>query len=295
MKSTSSFLALLALLGCGGDTSTTTDGGNDGSAQDATTDSPTGDANNGGDTGSDGTTQSKPYTGSVSLTETSAQNTSFFTASAAFFDTPTGGTSGCNGTQSGSCCYTPPSDAGAPPTPTAVSAGGITIKDGSSTIASLTPNGTSYTPVSNPPTAALTWQAGDSIAISSAGDTVHQFSGTVSAVELFANVNPALSQIVPTQIDRTKDFAITWNAKTGAISVVLSAIKGLSTADGVIVCSSTSDSGTMTIPTALLSNIAATDTGTIAISRTSSSDASPDNATVTLSSSTSSSGKTSFK
>jgi hypothetical protein len=230
----------------------------------------------------------------VTLSQTATGNTNVFTGSAEFYGVaqPAGG---CAGTQNGSCCYVGPSDGGTSTTPTAVSAGAITIKDGTTSIGTLTPTGTTYTAISNPPTTAFTWAAGDTLAISAAGDTVHAFSGNVTAVSLFTGVQPALSEITPTTINRSSDFTITWTSKTGSILLSLSALKGLqNTPDGIITCNASSDSGTMTVPAALLGNFTANDSGSISLTRASSADASPDNATVTISEETSDPGRVTF-
>lgn len=277
---------------CGGDSSTT-DGGSDGSANN---DGTVGNDGSAGDGGSEAAPP-KQYTGSVNLSETAGGNINVFSASAAFEDTPDSGTSssGCLGTQSGSCCYVPPgTDAGTPPTPVFVGAGAITIKDGTTSIGTMTPTGTTYTAITNPPTTALTWAAGDTLAISGAGDTVHAFSGSVDAVAEFAAVSPALSQVVPTTINRSADFTITWTAKTGSISLTLAATKGLTTPDGTITCTASSDTGTITVPHALLGNFTAADGGQILLGRTASGDASVDNASITIFSSTGANGKATF-
>ena len=284
---------------CSGDDKNNSDGGGNDSGNG-------GDGTNGNDSGNGGDSgggPSKPNAGTVSFshtqTKTGNTTTDAYTASAAFVAVPDGGTSGgggCSGTQSGSCCFIPPSqaDAGTGGGATAVSAGGITAKDGSNTIATMSPNGTTYTAVTNPPTSSLTWNAGDSISVNAAGDTVHAFSGSVNAVALFAGVTPALSFLTPTQIPRSSDFTITWTGGTGAIEVILTAQK-LTQNDGVITCSASSDSGTMTVPHDLLGNLNANDTGTITLVRTISADASPDNATVTLQTTTSESGTVSYQ
>jgi hypothetical protein len=257
------------------------------------------DSGNGNDTGSgnDTGTPSKPNMGGVYFSESKTQNTTTYVATASFFSVPDGGTAsgGCAGTKNGNCCYTPPSmaDSGTTGGGTAVSAGGITLKDGTTTMTTMTPTGTTYTAVSDPPTTALTWNAADMLSVSAAGDTVHAFSGSVAAVGLFAGVTPALSVITPTAITRSQDFTITWTAGAGNISLSLSATKNLSTPDGAIVCTA-ADTGTMTVPTALLTQFSTGDKGFVILTRTASSDASNDNATITISSSTTDEGSATY-
>ncbi len=279
-------LSFLASIACSSGDQTTTDGGSDSSSGSDSA------------TGSDTGTSSKPNVGFVTFSQTKTGTTDTFSAAAAFLALGDAGTIGpaCSGMQSGSCCYTPPSsgsDAGTTSTGTAIGAGAVTIKDGTTTLATMTPSGTSYTPVSNPPTSALTWNSGDSLAVSAAGDAVHAFNGAVTAVGTLLGVSPALSFTTPVVVSRAADFNVTWTSATGRIQLTLVALKGTS-ADGSITCSSTTDTGTMSVPSALLQKFSAADTGIISLSRTISSDASPDNATVTLSSSTSTSGTATF-
>ncbi len=291
MKSKTLIFATALLLACGGDDSTNTDGGKDASTGDS------GGNTDGG--GTDGGGTSKAYFGSVNFSESKTQSTTTYVASAGFYATPDGGTAagGCTGTKSGSCCYTPAtgaSDAGTPPAPTPVSAGGITVKDGTSTIATMTPTGTTYTPITNQPTTTLTWVDGDSLDISAAGDTVHAFSGSVTAATLFAAVTPALSFTTPTNVPRASDFTVTWTAKTGSILLTMSALK-VAVSDGTISCTASSDTGTITVPHDLMANFTAADTGVVTLSRTSSGAAAPDNAAITLNSSTSTGGTVLFQ
>ncbi len=307
MKSTHLALLLVTFAltpACSGGDNNTTDGGNGNDSGNGSDAANGNDSASGGDSGGDSGAVQKANFGSVTFshtqTKTGTTTTDTYVASAAFFATPDGGTTGgggCSGTQSGSCCYVPPSqaDGGTGGTATAVSAGGITVKDGSNTVATMSPNGTTYTAVTNPPTSSLTWNAGDGLAVTAAGDTVHAFSGTVNAVALFAGVTPALSYLTPTAIPRSSDFTVTWTAGTGGVTVLLSALKNVTQNDGVITCTSSTDTGTMTVPHALLGNLSANDTGTITLARTISADASPDNADVTLQSVTSTGGSVTFQ
>ncbi|HEY1956068.1 MAG TPA: hypothetical protein VGH28_10650 [Polyangiaceae bacterium] len=285
---------------CGGDDQNGSDGGN---GNDTGSDSPSANDSGGNDSGTDGSAVQKANYGSVifshTQTKTGQTTSDAYTAIAGFFATPDGGAGGgggCAGTQSGSCCFVPPSqaDGGTTGSATAVSAGGITAKDGSATIATLTPTGTSYAPVADPPTSSLTWNAGDMISVTAAGDTVHAFNGSVAAVALFAGVTPALSPLQQTVIPRSSDFTLTWTAGTGAITVTVSALK-VASSEGVITCSASSDTGTMVVPHDLLQNFSAGDTGYVTLGRTISADASSDNATVTLETGTSMGGSAAFQ
>ena len=67
------------------------------------------------------------------------------------------------------------------PTPTAVSAGGITLKDGTTTIGTMSPNGTTYTALNSVSTSTLKWTDGDTIDVSAAGDSslVHELTPAI--------------------------------------------------------------------------------------------------------------------
>jgi hypothetical protein len=192
----------------------------------------------------------------------------------------------------GSCCYTPASKL-TTTTPTAVSAGGITLKDGTSTIGTMNPTGTTYTALNSTTTNTLKWMPGDTLNVSAAGDTVHLFSGSVTAVALFANIAPTMSDITPATVSRSANYTVTWTAGTGNITLILTATKGTAS-DGDIVCTGT-DSGTMTVDSSLLGNFSANDTGTVSLERAIQSNPSDDNATITLTSSTSSSGQVRYQ
>ena len=284
-------LALVVVLvaftpACSGDGNNGNDGGN-GNDSGNTNDSGSGndsgntnDSGSGNDSGSDTGAPMKANFGSVSFTQTETKiannTTESYAASAAFYETPDGGVaSGCSGTQSGSCCYVP--SGGTTPTFTAVSAGGITLKDGSTTIGTMTPNGTTYTPLDSLTTSSLKWNAGDTLNVSAAGDTVHAFNGNVSAVAVLEGLNPAFGATA-IALSKSADFTETWTAGTGAITLVVSQQN-----HGTISCTSATDSGTMTVPHALLGNFN-TGAASISLTREISADASSDNATITLTS-----------
>jgi hypothetical protein len=267
----------------------TTDGGtgNDGSSNN--------DGSNSGDSGSDAAA-AKPYTGFVDLASMTVSGKPFHSVTPVFFNTPTGTPAGCTGTKSGSCCYEPPttSDGGTGTAPTPASAGTITLTDGTATIATLMPGAMmTYKTVTDPPTAALIWKDGDTVKVAGTGAAVHPFMGSVVVASAVAGVMPSLSLTTPIVIDRSKDFTFTWTAANGHMNVGISALKG-GALDGLISCD-VPDTGTITIPTTLLINFAATDTAEVVIDRISNGDASNDNATITIASTASTNGSATFK
>ncbi len=275
--------ALVACSGGGdasdaGDSSTSGDAPHD--AKDATA------SDDASDGGADVATTSA-MTGYVLLREYKASQTTY-EANASFVTALDAGSpaSGCMQVV-GSCCFSEPTDGGATGQVTPVSAGTITIKYAAQTIATLTPSGTSYATVSSTTTPALKWLAGDVVNVLSTGDTVHAFNGGVPTALSFANVAPALASGVT--ISKSQGFTISWTAATGAVRLELS--QGSS--PGTITCAASNDPGTMTIDKSLLANITAA-SGSIVLYRTTSADASPDNANVTLFSETSSSGAVTY-
>jgi hypothetical protein len=241
-----------------------------------------------------------PYVGTLTAMMTPETNSSdMYAISGQFTATPDGGQgNACAGTMSGCCCYTPPSDAGTSSggaTPTLVTAGKITVQDGSDISPTIWPwgAGTYYMEIDP-------WRPGDTLLFSATGDTVQAFSGTVKAPDFpIAGINPALSQDInqPTQMFVGKDFTITWTPGSGSgntmtlyLTAYLPVTIGIGFVDGTITCWTDDSAGTLTIPWALLSHVSTNDNETIALVRAASSTVIGGNATVALSAATQSSG-----
>jgi hypothetical protein len=237
------------------------------------------------DAGGDSAGGSLPYVGTV----TASKEGTVFALGASFFPTPastTTATCPAAGMQSGSCCYIPPSaasdagaaDAGA--TVTAESAGVITFKDGTAAVAALNPTGAGGYFVQSTNNPSVKWTAGDTLAVSAAGATVQAFSGSLTTVDDFAGVVPALSSTAA-PIPITADLAVSWTAGNGTnVTISLAAFKGKA-GDGLITCS-VSDTGSTTVPLALLSKLTTGDTGLMSLVRTSLTKVTGPNATVGL-------------
>ncbi len=226
-----------------------------------------------------------PYTGELALLESATDAGSLFGAQAAFFTTLDAGALATCTTQVGSCCYAPAVDGGALGTP--VSAGAITIKYASNTIGTMTPSGTAYAPLTSATTPSFVWVPGDVVDVSGAGDTVHSFFGAVTTAMPFAGITPTFS--TPTTISRSQNFTVAWTASSGAIRVGL----GQSSSGDQIVCSTLGDSGSITVDKSLLASFA-NGVGTIELVRTIGLDGASDNATVTVSASTSAINATTY-
>jgi hypothetical protein len=273
--------------------------GGDGGSGEGGGDAKTGD----GGSSSGGT----PYSGALAAAETTA---GVFDIAGSFIATPdaSGTANMCpgSGVMSGSCCYEPPAaasdagtaDAGATDAGTVAvfSAGTITIKDGTSTLANLMPgtNG-AYGITSGAMNPTVKWTAGDTLSVSAAGATVDAFTGSLVTVVDLAGVTPALSLKTATTVPLASPLVVSWTAGTATtVRVTLIAAKGTA-GDGIISCSVDDSAGTVTVPTALLSKLATGDTGVLSLTRQEVNTATGNNVTVQLLSSTSATGIVKFQ
>ena len=294
--------SLVALAACGSSSSGHGTFSGDGGG----TEGSVGDAAGGGD-GEGGGIFSKAYFGTVTAGELPTGTKTTYTITADFIASlDAGGTGGdggipCAGTQSGSCCYVPPgalADAGASDagvTLTTASAGAILVKDGTTSIANISPgtnNIYSITSTNNP---SVTWKPGDTLAVSAAGATVEAFSGNITTATELTGVTPALSYTTPATVPIASNLAVSWTAGNGInVRVLLAAAKGTA-ADGSITCVVPDSAGTVSVPSALLGKFATGDTGLISLTRTSSNQVSGANATVLMAATTSVGGTAKFQ
>ena len=268
-----------------------------------------GDGGNSGDGGGDAKTGDggssgggTPYSGTLAAAETTA---GVYDIAGSFIATPdasaTANTCPGSGITSGSCCYEPPivaSDAGAADAGTIAvfSAGTITIKDGTATLANLNPgtNG-AYGITSGASNPTVKWTGGDTLAVSAAGATVEAFTGNLVTVVALAGVTPALSLQTATTVPLADPYVVSWTPGTATtVRVTLIAAKGTAE-DGSISCSVDDSAGTVSFPTALLSKLTTGDTGIVSLTRTSLNTATGSNVTVQLASTTSSTGLVKFQ
>jgi hypothetical protein len=303
LASYSALLAATALFGCGGGGSSS----NVGSTSDASADtsSPTLDASadnssptNDGSAANDGSPPSDAgpdggqlaYYGIVTAAIVPALGNTYSLATsygAAANYVPPGST--CTGTKAGDCCYVPPpqptdagADAGAPPSPP--SAGIVTIAAASDagTLATMTPTSGTYPPATNPPTASVTWNPGDTLSVSATGDQVHPYGGELATGALFSGVNPPLSNTMT--ISRGQNFAIAWTAEgkqAETVTLVVSATSA-SGAHGTITCVVPDTQAAVTVSSSLFSHFSAGDYASVQLLRTVVSKAAGDNATIYL-------------
>ena len=202
----------------------------------------------------------------------SAGGTTVWNGAAGFSAAPDAGGAACKGTQSGGCCYTPPSSSGSGSTLTFVSAGDIVIKDGSNSIVTMSPSTQGgvmdvYS-TSSQQAPSFQWSGGDTLTFTASGAAVNAFSGSVVAPALMQDISPAFSTTTPTMVSASSDFTVTWTAgNTGAASgIFVGAMKGM-TGDGSISCNSMDSAGSITVPQALLANLTSGDDLTIVLTR----------------------------
>jgi hypothetical protein len=174
---------------------------------------------------------------------------------------------GCAGTQIGSCCaFSQPaivSDAGNEPP--AVNAGAISIADGSSQLGTLDFAGFGYAPLSSAETAALIWNPGDALAVSSAGATIGAFAAQIVAPPAFVDVDVALSWSAETVVHRGDDFTVTWTPPAAATETVT--LELFDPAGFYVACAAPDAEGTVTAPAAALVTLGEGDDGYVTLSR----------------------------
>ena len=215
--------------------------------------SPGGETSGGAATTGGSTTTGKPYQGYVTF-EFDAQQNDEYTCLAAF-SRSTSLTTCSGGELQGNCCFLPAAVALANlmnEPPTNVSAGTITLRDGSSTLASIpfAPGNIFYDVHS------ISWNPGDTLGVTANGDAggVDAFSGTIVAPAGFEGLSPDI--IVPFELSRTSSFDLTWTPTSmGTVTFKI----GDDAAPGEIFCTAPGSSGSLIVPAAFLGNFPAGD------------------------------------
>jgi len=238
-----------ALVGCG-----TSSGGSSpdsGTGSDAKHD--TGGSDGGGSCSApDGT--GKPFSGVLLLSEETFPTPTNFGIIGAFYSGIVH-SDACNGMMVGACCYQTPAS-----TPPGISAGTLTVTDGSTTLATLmSPEYASSSELDK----SVMWAPGDTIKIAGSGGMFDAFSLSVVTPSLLSGVKPALSAALT--VPTSSDLVVTWTPSGQACSKV---IFGLSQANenAGIGCSADDSDGTLSVPSALLGKFTAT-SGTASIQR----------------------------
>jgi hypothetical protein len=125
---------------------------------------------------------------------------------------------------------------------------------------------------------------------------VHAFSGTLVAPQRLTGTSPPMSNTTPAIITRSAGFTQSWTPVAGTkMLLALTADNSTFTKiDGFVSCIG-DDTGSLTIPASLLTNIPVTDSGFLELVRMAETDASNDDATILLEASTSVYGTATFK
>jgi len=98
------------------------------------------------------------------------------------------------------------------------------------------------------------WDGGDSLQVSASGGTVPAFSGSVTAARPLAQLTPT----APTTISRLTDLNVSWTPSNSTVVLL-----GMVGKEGAIACGALDATGQMTVPSALLQNFDAGETGVI--------------------------------
>jgi hypothetical protein len=138
---------------------------------------------------------------------------------------------------------------------TLLSAGVLTVKDGTSTLATLDYQGDDagmgdYEIDSNTD-ATLTWAAGDALSVSATGGEIPAFSASITAPQDVAGLMPALSLTSTTTVSTSAPFVLSWtpSSDTGAqMSLVIGGFSGGGTAS----CTAADSAGSIAVPAAIL-------------------------------------------
>jgi hypothetical protein len=154
-----------------------------------------------------------------------------------------------------------------------VSAGNIVVKDGSTTIATISPSTqgsvmNAYVENSQQ-SSTFKWAGGDTLSFTASGGTVNAFSGSVVAPPLMQMITPIFDPMTATNVPASSDFTVGWMAGTtqGAMaSLFMAAMKG-STPDGSIFCNGMDSAGTITVPQVLLAKMTNGDALQIVLTR----------------------------
>jgi hypothetical protein len=222
----------------------------------APNDSSTTETGGGGSCGPADAAAGKAYVGVVSLGESVLPTPTTYGVIATFHATPP--TPECSGTLTGVCCYNPPGST----TTTPVYAGKITVDDGTTTIATLTPP--DYVAASEEE-ASVKWAPGDTIKVTAAGGKVDAFSISGKAPARIAGLTPSFSTTVAVTL--SKDLVVSWTPNGDSCTKISFGLNQKTTAPASYIgCVVDDSAGTLTVPHSLLSKFTAT-TGTAVMER----------------------------
>jgi hypothetical protein len=236
------------------------------------TETGSGDGGSGGGDSGDAAGTQKPYVGSVLMVanETPGQAVSYAANGAVF----TAYVAPACALTTGSCCFYP---ANGGSSGVDVGAGTITVTDGSTTLVTYDETDAGY--IEGTPAA---WMPGDMLGFSATGDVVHAFTGTSAAPATLVLTSPA-PMGSPVAIPLSSDLALQWTAGSSStvVWVQIPALTASYAPDGEISCVF-ADTGTSTVPKAMLAMLHTGDTANLYVARVSQTTAVCDNADVSL-------------
>ena len=133
------------------------------------------------------------------------------------------------------------------------------------------------------------WSAGEVLQVVAGGDEVHRFSGALRTGPLLTGVTPLIGQ-VPLVLNRARDFVVTWKPEAGALPDaaagpnVLLMIRQIRSDGGLTCyCSVPDGIGQVAVSTTLLGQFGTDQLeATVRLERLTISNASADNATISL-------------
>lgn len=169
-------------------------------------------------------------------------------AGAQICDTPVGSCTYCNGHVDGGI-------SGGTLMITLLSAGVLTVKDGTTTLGTLDYQaddaGMGDYEIDSNSDPTLTWAAGDTLSASATGGEIPAFSASITAPQDVAGLTPALSLVSSTTVSTSAPFVLSWtpSSDTGAqMELVLGGVSGGGTAS----CTAPDSAGSITVPVAIL-------------------------------------------
>ena len=138
---------------------------------------------------------------------------------------------------------------------TLLSAGVLTVKDGTTTLGTLDYQaddaGMGDYEIDSNSDPTLTWAAGDTLSASATGGEIPAFSASITAPQDIAGLMPALSLTSTTTVSTSAPFVLSWtpSSDTGAqMELVLGGVSGGATAS----CTAADSAGSITVPVAIL-------------------------------------------
>jgi hypothetical protein len=142
---------------------------------------------------------------------------------------------------------------------TLLSAGVLTVKDGTTTLGTLDYQaddaGMGDYEIDSNSDPTLTWAAGDTLSASATGGQIPAFSASITAPQDIAGLTPALSLTSTTTVSTGAPFVLSWtpSSDTGAQMVLV--LGGFGGGGGTASCTAADSAGSITVPVAVLQKL----------------------------------------